>query len=422
MNIIDDLQQRGFFHQTTDIEKLRIQFSEPHSIYAGFDPSSDSLHLGSLIPIVALMHFQKYGHAPIAVVGGATGMIGDPSGKSKERNLQSASQVEKNLMKLKVQLEKYLSFTGVFNQATVLNNNDWMGNYTYMSWLRDIGKHCNINSMLSKESVKGRLVTEKGISYTEFSYMLIQAYDFLHLSKQYNCNTQLGGSDQWGNITMGLQLIRKLGKDTGHGITLPLITDSSGNKFGKSDGNAIWLDSSKTSPYKFYQYLFNVSDDDVGQLLKLLTFLPLHEISELTERHNLNPGKREAQKSLAREVTSMVHGNKISSICERISASIFGKSIQDLKYSELAYAIEDLPVTYVNRANMNSLTILNLALESGISKSNKETSRTMEQGGFYLNNCRINNNRSIEPSDFINNKFLALRKGKRDYHFIIVND
>ena len=416
MNLYQELLWRGFVYQATEGAEEAVSRGKI-TAYVGFDPTAPSLHVGSLLPIMGLVHLQRHGHRPIAVVGGATGMIGDPSGKSKERVLLDRETLERNLQGIKSQLEKFLSFTGE-NPAIIVNNYDWTHNLSVIDFLRDIGKHFSVGYMLAKESVKRRLEGE-GISYTEFSYMLLQAYDFLHLYDHYNCVLQMGGSDQWGNITAGIDLIRKVRGGKAYGIVFPLLTTASGTKFGKTEEGTVWLDPSLTSPYKFYQFWLNTDDRDVGRYLRFFTLLPREEIEALEEELKQRPEKRLPHRRLAEEVTRMVHGEEGLQRAERASMVLFGGSLEGVSAEELEEIMSHVPSVQLSKQEVLSLSMTELATRSGLTSSKGEAKRLIASGGLYLNNKKINNPaRKVEVKDLIEGRLLILRKGKKNYLLI----
>ncbi len=416
MNLYQELLWRGFVYQATEGAEEAISRGKI-TAYVGFDPTAPSLHVGSLLPIMGLVHLQRHGHRPIAVVGGATGMIGDPSGKSKERVLLDRETLEENLQGIKSQLEKFLSFTGE-NPAIIVNNYDWTHNLSVIDFLRDIGKHFSVGYMLAKESVKRRLEGE-GISYTEFSYMLLQAYDFLHLYDHYNCTLQMGGSDQWGNITAGIDLIRKVRGGKAHGIVFPLLTTASGTKFGKTEEGTVWLDSSLTSPYKFYQFWLNTDDRDVGRYLRFFTLLSKEEIEALEEELRQRPEKRLPHRRLAEEVTRMVHGEEGLQRAKRASMVLFGGSLEGVSADELEEIMAHVPSWKAPGEEILSLSVTELATRSGLTSSKGEAKRLIASGGLYLNNERVDSPaQKVEEKDLIDGRLLVLRKGKRNYLLI----
>ena len=349
-DLFSEFEWRGMVYQAT--EGVADLFArERVTAYIGFDPTASSLHVGSLLPLMALARLQRFGHSPIAIAGGATGMIGDPSGKSQERNLLAREQIEENLVGIRHQLELFLDFDAAKNPARIANNAEWLGTIDLMSFLRDVGKHFSVNYMLAKESVKRRLESEEGISYTEFSYLMLQAYDFLQLFDRYGCTMQLGGSDQWGNITAGIDLIRKLRGKKAHGLVMPLVTTSSGVKFGKTEAGTVWLDPARTSPFRFYQFWLNTDDRDAVTYLKHFTFFDRGKIGGLDEATRTAPERREAQRALAGEVTSLVHGPKAASRAEHASHVLFGEDIATLTADEVLEVFDDVPSTEVPGVN-----------------------------------------------------------------------
>lgn len=415
MNLYQELRWRGFIYQET--EGAREVLSDPKrkiTGYIGFDPTAESLHVGSLLPIMGLVHLQRYGHTAIAVVGGATGMIGDPSGKSKERVLLSEEILRRNQEGIKKQLERFLSFTGE-NPAIIVNNYDWTANVTIIQFLRDIGKNFTVNYMLSKESVKRRLEGE-GISFTEFSYMLLQAFDFLHLNDNYNCILQMGGSDQWGNITAGIDLIRKLRGRKAYGLVFPLLTTASGTKFGKSEEGTIWLDEKLTSPYRFYQFWINADDRDVIRYLKFFTLLSKEEIESLEVELREKPERRVAHRRLAEEVTRMVHGEDGLKKAQRATSVLFGGSLDGLSSSELEEVFAHVPSFEISRDELGNMSIADLAVSSGLVKSKGEAKRLIASGGIYVNNIKaVSAGDKISSERLIDGKILVLRKGKKSF-------
>lgn len=418
-SIIDELTSRGMVEQNSAPAALnQLLNTQSITVYAGFDPTARSLHVGNLLPIMLLSHFQRAGHRPIALVGGATGMIGDPSGRSSERNLQTSAQVLDNLNNQRLQLQQFLDFDGS-NTAQMVNNNDWIAPFSYIEWLRDVGKFFTVNYMLAKESVRSRLEDrEQGISYTEFSYMLLQAYDFLHLYRQHQCQLQIGGNDQWGNITAGIELIRKVAGGTAYGVTCPLLTTSSGEKFGKSAGNAVWLDPTLTSPYEFYQYWMQAEDADVVRLLKIFTFLPLSEIESLAQSHAAQPEVRLGQKKLAAEVTQLVHGAAGLAKAQQASEVLFGREIQGLSDQDLALIFKDVPATEMPRALLDAgIGILDLLTQVGLCQSKGEAKRLVQGGGVYLNNQKISDGGFVlTPAGLASESMAVVRSGKKHYH------
>ena len=410
MDFIRELEWRGLLQQTTSSTLGDVLRAEPVTLYAGFDPTADSLHVGSLVPLLALVRAQVAGHKPIAVIGGATGMVGDPSGKTEERKLLTEEQLKTNLVGLRVQLEKFLD---VGAGARLLDNSDWYSGYRYIEFLRDVGKHFSVNMMLAKDSVRARLEgREQGITYTEFSYMLIQAYDFMVLHNRYNCRLQIGGSDQWGNITAGIDLIRRVrGKDA-YGLTLPLILTSTGQKFGKTEKGAVWLDPKRTSPFDFFQFFLRVEDADVGRFLRYYTFLDEPEISALEESVRAAPQKREAQHALAREVTGLVHGADEARKAEEASKALHGSSA--------AVDVTLLPHTSVPSAKL-PMGVLDALVLCGLCPSKGDARRTVQAGGVYLNDVRVAEwTAVITKTDVRVDGSVVLQRGKRDKHVLLV--
>ena len=420
MDIFAELSWRGLIHQTTDDENLAKWLSDgSRTVYIGFDPTADSLHVGHLLQVMTLRRFQKAGHRPIALVGGATGMIGDPSGKSKERNLLSVEDLRANVVGMERHLRAFLDFDCGDTSAIVVNNFDWMRKFSYLDFLRDIGKNFPVNVMLAKDSVKGRLErTDSGLSYTEFSYMLLQAYDFVYLNEHHGCELQVGGSDQWGNITAGIDLARRMRSVQLYGITSPLLTTSEGIKMGKTEEGAVWLSPDLTSPYDFFQYWRNVTDDDVGNCLRFLTELSREEIEALDQARTDDPGKSESQIRLATELTRLVHGEEGLGIAQRATAAFFGGEIKDLDDAALVRIFADVASKQLPRATLNGggLNIIDALVEAGLAKSKGEARRTIEQGGAYINNLRCEEiDRNLTAGDLASETVMVLRSGKKRY-------
>ena len=418
-SLMDELQARGFVEQLSDPALGAWLEHNKGTVYAGFDPSNASLQAGNLVPIMAMAHFQRYGHRVLAVVGGATGMVGDPSGKSEERNLLTATDVAANAAAVREQMSAFLDFSGD-NPALMLDNNDWIGPVSFVEWLRDVGKFFTVNYMLAKESVKGRIGTEAGISFTEFSYMTMQAYDFLHLYREYGCTIECGGNDQWGNITAGIDLVRKAEGAQVYGVTFPLITTSTGEKFGKSAGNAVWLDPERTSPYQFYQYWVRTSDEDVEKLLKLFTFLDLDEIARICDAHRGAPERREAQKRLAAEATRIVHGDAGVDAARRASEALFGGDLAGLTERDLKDVFADAPSTQLPAGELTrGINVADLFARTGLASSKSDARRAIQHGGAYLNNVRVSDpNLTVNASHLLSESILVLRKGKKNYHLV----
>jgi len=414
MNLLEDLRWRGLVAQTTDESALQDALAKPITLYIGFDPTAPSLHIGNLVVLLVLRRFQIAGHHPIALVGGATGLVGDPSGKNEERTLNTAETVADWVARYRDQVSLFLDFEAPKNPARIVNNLDWTAKLSAIEFLRDIGKHFSVNQMLAKDSVSTRLESS-GISYTEFSYQVLQSLDYLELYKRFGCTLQLGGSEQWGNIVTGLDLIRRVAGGSGHALTVPLLLKSDGTKFGKTAGGTVWLDPAMTSPYAFYQYWIATEDKDVINFLKVFSFLSHAEILALEKLHSENPGARDAHRALARELTTLVHG---AQDCERVEAAaraLFGQGeLQDLDEATLESALAQLP-----RATITSLTDIpswvDLAATSGVVDSKSAARRIVKEGGAYLNNVKITGEEFIlRADDFFFGRFAILRKGKRD--------
>lgn len=423
MNIYKELEWRGLIADCTATDELVKRLEEkPITLYCGFDPTADSLHAGNLVPLIALRRFQLAGHRPIAVAGGATGSIGDPSGKTQERQLLSKEAIAYNISRVKQQLMKLLDFESKTNPAILVDNAEWIAPITYLDFLRDIGKLFSVNMMVAKESVKARMEDrEGGISYTEFSYMLLQAYDFYYLCKTYDCELQIGGSDQWGNITAGIDLCRKKLNRTVYGLTLPLITNADGTKFGKTVAGAVWLDPQKTSVYKFYQFWIRTDDRDVIRYLKYFTFYTQEEIAELEKLHNANPGARDAHKALARAVTELIHGKTATEEAIKASEVLFGGDIKGITESTFAEIAGEVPNVEIPKEKLDGqgIPLVDALVLSKLSSSKGMARKDIEGGGIYINNVRETNiNRTLTMADSIFGKFILLRKGKKNYVII----
>ena len=414
MNLLDDLRWRGLLAQSTDEAALLESLKKPITLYVGFDPTAPSLHVGNLVVLLVLRRFQLAGHNPIALVGGATGLVGDPSGKNEERTLNSSEIVEGWVNRIRKQVSAFLDFDAASNKAVVVNNLDWTSPLSAIEFLRDIGKHFSVNQMLSKDSVSARLEAG-GISYTEFSYQVLQSYDFLELYRRNNCTLQLGGSDQWGNIVAGLDLIRRVEQGSGHALTVPLLTKADGTKFGKTAGGSVWLDPEMTSPYAFFQYWLNTDDKDVINFLKVFSFKSHEEITELEIAHNANPGLREAHRALARELTALVHSEQTTVRVEAAARALFGQGdLQELDEETLAGALAELPRTTVSK-DQPIPTWVDLLAATGVVDSKSAARRIVKEGGAYLNNEKISGEEfAPSKSDFLCGKYAILRKGKRD--------
>lgn len=421
--LFSDLNKRGLIKQLTDPRLEQTLTETPITVYAGFDPSADSLHIGHLLPLLILKRFQEHGHKVIAVIGGATGMIGDPSFKAEERTLLTKEQIEKNLLGIKSVIARFLNLDGN-NQALILNNADWIQNYSYLEFLRDIGKHFTINHMIAKESVRARL-EDRGISYTEFSYMLLQAYDFYYLYKNYNCILQIGGSDQWGNITEGIELIRRLSDDQPKeqpvfGFTIPLLMKKDGSKFGKTESGAVWLDKEKTPVYDFYQFWMQSEDTQVIDLLKFFTFLSIEKIQELENSLKAEPGKREAQKTLANTLTEMTHGKTELERVKTASVTLFSMDIKNLDPKALIEMFKGAPTLTKSKATLDDgVSLIDLVVETKLLSSKGAARKEIQAGGIYVNNERISDiGTKLAISNLIADEFLILRRGKKNYFLI----
>jgi tyrosyl-tRNA synthetase len=419
-DIFAELTWRELIHQTTDNAGMARWLAErPRTLYIGFDPTADSLHVGSLVQLMVLRRFQQAGHRPITLVGGATGMIGDPSGKSEERNLLSIDVLRANVAGMETQLRRFLDFDCGANSALLVNNFDWMGKFGYLEFLRDVGKHFPVNVMLAKDSVRARLErNDSGMSYTEFSYMLLQAYDFVYLSKHYACELQAGGSDQWGNITAGIDLARRMSGIQLYGLTCPLLMKADGTKMGKTESGTLWLSAEKTSPYQFYQYWINVDDADVGKCLRYFTDLTREELESLENEHLAEPGRRAAQRRLAKELTCLVHGEEGLAAAERATNIFFGAEIQDLTDAQLQCIFADVPNKELpcERLDGDGLPVIDALFEAGLAKSKGDARRTVAQGGAYVNNRRVENVEArLGTQDLVGESTLVLRAGKKNY-------
>ena len=419
-NLLDDFRWRGIVAQVSD-GFAELAAKEQLTGYIGFDPTAASLHVGSLLPIMALARFQRHGHTPIAIVGGGTSLVGDPSGKSQERPLLTAAQVEENVAGLRKQLEPFLDFNAKSNPARLVNNAEWLTTIPLMEFLRDVGKYFTVNYMLNKESVKRRIDSEEGISFTEFTYMLTQAYDFLVLYDRFGCKVQMGGSDQWGNITAGMDLIGKLRRVQAHGLVFPLVTTSAGKKFGKTEAGTVWLDAKLTSPYRFYQFWFNTDDRDVVGYLKSFTWLERSEIEELEAAVQSAPEKRAAQIRLAREVTKLLHGAASLDGAEKATRALFSEEIDSLSEAELLDVLQEAPRATLAKEKLagSGLSIVDVCVGGGLAASKGEARRLISGGGVYLNNRRISDEKqSVTPANSLHNRFLVLRRGQEEFRLV----
>ncbi len=419
-DIYSELGWRGLIHQATDACFLSDWLrSGSRRVYVGFDPTATSLHVGHLLPLLTLRRFQRAGHRPIALVGGATGMIGDPSGKSEERNLLSVEELQANIAGMEGQMRRFLDFEAGDHAALLLNNADWMRGFSYLDFLRDVGKNFPVSVMLAKDSVRGRLErADGGMSYTEFSYMLLQAYDFVYLNRNYDCQLQVGGSDQWGNITSGIDLARRMHGVPLYGLTCPLLTRSDGAKMGKTERGALWLDAERTSPYAFYQYWINVADEDAGRCLRMLTEVEREEIERLEQSCVEHPEARESQRRLAQEMTRRVHGAQGLASAERATAVFFGAAIEDLSDAELVEIFADVPSRELPAAELRDqgLALPDALVAAGLAKSKGEARRIIQQGGAYVNNHRRTDQQTcLTDADRASQTVMVLRAGKKRY-------
>lgn len=421
MSVIEELKWRGLLSQMTDDELPKVLDAGPMTLYAGFDPTADSLHIGSMIPIMGLVHFQRAGHRPIAVLGGATGLIGDPSFKATERQLLTRELVDENVAGIRKQLEQFIDLDGE-NAAEMVNNIDWMEKWSYIDFLRDVGKYFSVNVMMARDSVNQRLTDrDQGMSYTEFSYSLLQSYDFLHLYDEYNCQLQIGGSDQWGNIVAGMDLTRRMREDAKtYGLTLPLVTKADGSKFGKSESGNVWLDAERTSPYKFYQFWINQADADVVRYLKFFTLLSQDEIGALEQQVADEPHLRQAQKTLAEEVTRLVHGEEALQNAVGASEAMFGGDLSGLDEATLMDVFSEVPSEEIDRGTLTSGgSLLDLLVERGIFQSKGEGRRMIKNGGLYLNSARVEKDDVVFSAESLLTENMAIvRKGKKNYYLL----
>jgi len=422
MDLFGEFEWRGLVHSATDALRDVIA-REKLTTYIGFDPTAASLHVGSLLPILCLARLQRFGHPPIAVVGGGTGMIGDPSGKTVERQLLSAEQVEANVEGIRSQLARFLDFQSSNTPARLFNNAEWLTRLGAIEFMRDVGKHFTVNAMLAKESVKRRIESEEGITYTEFSYSLLQAYDFLKLFDDFNCTVQMGGSDQWGNIVAGIDLIRRVRGGKAHGLVIPLITTASGTKFGKTEAGAVWLDAKLTSPFRFYQFWLNTDDSDAATYLRYFTFLDRPSIEQLEETTKTAAERREAQRVLAREVTRMVHGDEAVARAERASGVLFGEDISTLPADDVLSVFDDVPSSTVTADKLagEGVGVVDLLASSGLAASRGEATRLIRGGGVYVNNRRVTDEKArLSSADAIEGRLFVLRKGAKQNHVVKV--
>jgi tyrosyl-tRNA synthetase len=417
---IDDLQARGLVHDSTDLGELRERLDAgPITVYSGFDPTGSSLHIGHLVPLLLLRRFQDAGHRPIALAGGATGMIGDPGGRSEERNLLDAATLDANLAGIRPQLAQLLDFDEGPSQARLVDNRDWTEPISVLEFLRDVGKHVTVNQMLAKDSVKSRVQSEHGISFTEFSYMLLQANDYWYLHETFGCEVQVGGSDQWGNITAGIDLIRRRAAAAVHGLTVPLVTRSDGQKFGKSvSGTSVWLDPDRTSPYELFQYFVNVDDADARRFLLQLTLTEVAEVEAIMAEHERAPEKRHAQRRLAQALTTLVHGEAAAADAVTASQS-FTTAAGSLSAQDLERLAGEIPTTEVPATTLVGLDLVELVVQTGLEASKGAARRTIEGGGLYVNDVAAPSGRTIAADDIRHERYVLLRKGKRTRHLVI---
>lgn len=425
-NFVEELQWRGMIHDVMPGAEEHLMESM-RSAYVGFDPTADSLHIGNLVPIMLLAHYQRCGHKPVALVGGATGMIGDPSGKSAERNLLDEATLRHNQEAIKHQLSHFLDFeSDADNAAVLVNNYDWMKEFSFLEFIRDVGKHITVNYMMAKDSVKNRISSEssEGMSFTEFTYQLVQGYDFLHLYNHNKCTIQMGGSDQWGNITTGTELIRRIANGKGFAITCPLITKSDGSKFGKSEGGNVWLDANRTSPYKFYQYWLNSSDEDAEKYIKIFTFLTQDDIDTLVKEHQEAPHLRTLQKRLAEEITTMVHSREEFENAEKASNILFSKTFKDdiktLNEKTFLDVFDGVPQADIPKSEIEGGLdmIAALAAKTNFLNSNGEARRALKENSVSVNKEKVKDDYTITPDDLINDKYVVINKGKRNTYII----
>ncbi len=422
MNVYDEFKWRGLVYDST--EGMREAFETEKIIgYIGFDPSASSMHAGNLLTIMGLVRLQKFGHTPIAVAGGGTGLIGDPSGKTNERKMLTKEEVNFNLEGIKAQLSRFLDFNVKANPAFMVNNADWLTTVSLTDFLRDVGKHFSVNTMIAKETVKRRLEAE-GISYTEFSYLLLQSYDFLKLYEKYHCTLQMGGSDQWGNITSGVDLIRKIHSAKAHALVFPLLTTASGSKFGKTESGAVWLDAGRTSPYRFYQFWLNAEDKEAVNYLKYFTLLSQLEIAALAVSLAASPEKREVQRKLAQEVTRLVHGDEALRKAEQASRILFGEAISNLSLQDVMEVFADAPSVNLSKLQFEGagLSVVDLVASAGLAQSKGEAKRLIQGGGVYLNNIRVSDvKNTVMLNEAVEGRALILRKGQKEYRLVLLS-
>lgn len=417
--LLADLTARGLIHDSTDAAALEARLNAgPIGIYVGFDPTADSLHVGHLLGQITLRRFQLAGHRPFPLAGGATGMVGDPSGKSEERNLLDGETLARNVESIKNQLQNLLDFSPGASSATLVNNADWTSHITALDFLRDVGKHITVNQMMAKESVKNRLNSENGLSYTEFSYMLLQANDFKHLCAEHNVELQMGGSDQWGNITAGIDLIRKTLSRSAFGATWPLVTRSDGQKFGKTASGAVWLDPLRTSPYQFRQFWIQMADDDVEKYLAQFSLLPLEDINAILSEHRTAPGQRLAQRTLANEMTALVHGHDAARDAEGAAEVLFGGDPTTASLAALSAVATEVPTSTISRNDLDD--VFGLLARCGIVASTSEARRAVQQRGIRINGVPLEDGQTLAHNGFLHEKWILIRKGKTTYHLLVL--
>lgn len=423
MNFVEELRWRGLLHDITPgAEELLLK--EKVKGYVGFDPTADSLHIGNLVPVMLLVHFQRAGHTPLVLVGGATGLVGDPSGKSAERQLLDVEHIQHNLNAQRRQLESFLDFGDIPNKAQVVNNFDWFKDFSFLGFIRDVGKHITVNYMMAKDSVKKRL--ETGMSFTEFSYQLVQGYDFYHLWKEHGCMIQMGGSDQWGNIVTGTEMIRKMAAGEAYALTAPLVTKADGSKFGKSEGGNVWLDRSKTSAYKFYQYWINSSDVDAAKYIRIFTLKTREEIEAIEAEHSVDPGARKLQKALAEDVTLRIHGEEGLQNALEASEILFGKSTKEslmrLSEDDFVAIFDGIPTAKIERSALEGLSIEDaLVSKGGFLPSLSEARRALKENSIQVNKERFDGSRLLSEEDLIVGKYILLQRGKKTYYVLVVD-
>lgn len=420
LTLLDELSLRGLVQQCTDLEKLKEHLAVPRKVYAGFDPTASSLTIGNLIPIVILKHFQRAGHTPVVILGGATGLIGDPSGKTAERQLLTPEIVVANIEGQRRIFGQILDFNAPTNAALMLNNYDWISKFSFLEGLRDIGRYFRVNEMIKKESVKARLESEQGMSFTEFAYQLIQGWDFKHLCEHYGVTVQLGGSDQWGNITAGTELIRRILQQSVHGLTNPLVTKADGGKFGKSEGGAIWLTADRTTPYALYQFFLNTDDNDVLRFLKLFTFVPLAQLAEIEIAHTANPSARTAHRILAEEVTRLIHGDTAAKDAIQASQALFDGDISTLALPLILDVMAGVPTsTHKKESLREPLKAVDFLKTAGVCSSNREAREMLSAGAVTVNGRVLQLADTLSATDLLHDQVMAIRRGKKNWYLAL---